>query len=137
MSVKNTAQNCSMKKYLCLILITIGIISSSYLCTIFSTVGFLRLGLPHGLKAGSASVKMLTILDYFLEKYCNVIRRWPNFLNVKKFAGTQFVGDIFCRKSVEQAGAELCQAQFKLGLAKTAFPDVDIVFVFVFPVLKV
>ena len=37
----------------------------------------------------------------------------------------------------EQAGAELCQAQFKLGLAKTAFPDVDIVFVFVFPVLKV
>ena len=37
----------------------------------------------------------------------------------------------------KQAGAELCQAQFKLGLAKTAFPDVDIVFVFVFPVLKV
>ena len=26
----------------------------------------------------------------------------------------------------EQAGAELCQAQFKLGLAKTVFPDVDI-----------
>jgi hypothetical protein len=38
----------------------------------------------------------------------------------------------------EQAGAELCQAQFKLGLAKTAFPDVDIVFVFLlFPVLTV
>ena len=35
----------------------------------------------------------------------------------------------------KQAGAELCQAQVKLGLAKTAFPDVDIVFVF--PVLKV
>ena len=37
----------------------------------------------------------------------------------------------------KQAGAELCQAQFKLGLAKTAFPDVDIVFVFVFPVLNI
>jgi hypothetical protein len=36
---------------------------------------------------------------------------------------------------MEQAGAELCQAQFKLGLAMTAFPDVDIVFVF--PVSKV
>jgi hypothetical protein len=35
----------------------------------------------------------------------------------------------------KQAGAELCQAQFKLGLAKTAFSDVDIVFVF--PVLTV
>ena len=45
----------------------------------------------------------------------------------------------FCRlpKYERQAGAELCQAQFKLGLAKTAFPDVDIIFVFVFPVLKV
>jgi hypothetical protein len=36
----------------------------------------------------------------------------------------------------KQAGAELRQAQFKLGLAQTAFPDVDIVFVFVFSVLK-
>jgi hypothetical protein len=34
----------------------------------------------------------------------------------------------------KQAGAELCQAQFKLGLAKIAFPDSDIVFVCVFPV---
>jgi hypothetical protein len=34
----------------------------------------------------------------------------------------------------KQAGAELCQAQFKLGLAKIAFPDYDIVFVCVFPV---
>ena len=40
-------------------------------------------------------------------------------------------------ENVRQAGAELWQAQFKLGLAKTACPDVDIVFVFVFPVLKV
>jgi hypothetical protein len=37
----------------------------------------------------------------------------------------------------KQAGAELCQAQFKLGLAKTSFPDVDIVSVFVFPLLKI
>jgi hypothetical protein len=37
---------------------------------------------------------------------------------------------------MKQAGAELCQAQFKLGLAQTAFPDADIVLVFVFPVLK-
>jgi hypothetical protein len=37
----------------------------------------------------------------------------------------------------KQAAAELCQAQFKLELAKTASPDVNIVFVFVFPVLKV
>ena len=36
-----------------------------------------------------------------------------------------------------QVGVELCQAQFKLGLPKTAFPDVDIVFVFVFPVLNI
>ena len=49
-----------------------------------------------------------------------------------------FINTLHCREIVcEQAGAELCQAQFKLGLAKTAFPDVDIVFVFVFPVLKV
>jgi hypothetical protein len=34
-----------------------------------------------------------------------------------------------------KAGAELCQAQFKLGLANTAFPDDDIGFVF--PVLKI
>ena len=36
---------------------------------------------------------------------------------------------------VKQAGAELCQAQFKLGLAKTVFPEFD--FTFVFPVLKI
>ena len=36
---------------------------------------------------------------------------------------------------IGQAGAELCQAQFKLELAKTDFPDVDIIFVF--PVLKI
>ena len=41
------------------------------------------------------------------------------------------------KKQIKQAGAELCQAKFNLGLAKTAIPDVDIVFVFVFPVLKV
>ena len=35
------------------------------------------------------------------------------------------------KNTIKQAGAELCQAQFKLGLAKTVFPDVDIVFVFV------
>ena len=40
-------------------------------------------------------------------------------------------------KYTEQAGAELCQAQFKLGLAKTVFPDFDIVFVFVYSVLKI
>ena len=39
------------------------------------------------------------------------------------------------RQIGEQAGAVLCQAQFKLGLAKTVFLDVDIVFVF--PVLKI
>ena len=49
-----------------------------------------------------------------------------------------FINTLHCREIVcEQAGAELCQAQFKLGLAKTAFPDVNIVFVFVFPLLKV
>ena len=37
-------------------------------------------------------------------------------------------------KRHKQAGAELCQAQSQLGLGKTLFPDVDIVFVF--PVLK-
>jgi hypothetical protein len=37
---------------------------------------------------------------------------------------------LFNKRYRKQAGAELCQAQFKLGLAKTAFPDVDIVFVF-------
>ena len=37
----------------------------------------------------------------------------------------------------EQAEAELCQAQFKLGLAKTVFFLMLIFFVFVFPVLKV
>ena len=45
--------------------------------------------------------------------------------------------ETFSGRKVKQAGAELCQAQFKLGLAKTAFPDVDIVFVFVFPVLNI
>ena len=29
---------------------------------------------------------------------------------------------------MEQAGAELCQAQFKLGLARPALTDVDVVF---------
>ena len=33
-------------------------------------------------------------------------------------------------KEVLQAGAELCQAQLKLGLTKTAFTDVYIVSVF-------
>ena len=28
------------------------------------------------------------------------------------------------KKQIKQAGAELCQAQFNLGLAKTAIPDV-------------
>ena len=31
-------------------------------------------------------------------------------------------------KIVKQAGAELCQAQFKLGLAKTVLPDVEVGF---------
>jgi hypothetical protein len=44
---------------------------------------------------------------------------------------------VLTQKIYKQAGAELCQAQFKLGIAKTAFPDIDIVFVFVFPVLKI
>jgi hypothetical protein len=30
------------------------------------------------------------------------------------------------RTNVEQAGAELCQAQFRLGFAKTAFHEVEI-----------
>ena len=34
-----------------------------------------------------------------------------------------------------KAWAELCQAQFKVGIAKTVFPDVDIAFVY--PVLQI
>ena len=39
--------------------------------------------------------------------------------------------------NIKQAGAELCQVQFKLGLGKIVFADVNIVFDFVFPLLKV
>ena len=34
------------------------------------------------------------------------------------------------KESSEQAGAELCQADFKLGIAETNFPEFNVVFEF-------
>ena len=48
----------------------------------------------------------------------------------------QIYNDIII-KVLEQAGAELCQAQFKLGLAKTALMMLMLMLFFAFPVLKI